>query len=162
MPSYLGELRGLDTSTAAAWGSCYFGGITVGRALSGFLSMKLDARRMIRIGCAGMLAGVLLLLAPLPPLFSFIGLVVLGVGCAPIYPGMIHETPRRFGKRASQAAMGLQMAVAYVGSTFMPPIVGAIAGASSLAVVPGALLVMTVCVCFFTERVERKVKPQTY
>ena len=159
MPSYLVELRGLDTSTAAACGSCYFGGITAGRALSGFLSMKLDARRMIRIGCVGMLAGALLLIAPLPPLFSFAGLVVLGVGCAPIYPSMIHETPRRFGKRASQAAMGLQMAVAYVGSTFMPPLVGAVAGATSLAVVPAALLVLTLCVCFFTETLEHKVKP---
>ena len=158
MPSYLVEMRALDTATAAAWGSCFYGGITIGRALSGFLSMRLEARRMIRIGCAGMLGGALILILPLPALFSLFGLLLLGVGCAPIYPSLIHETPRHFGKRASQAAMGLQMAVAYVGSTFVPPLVGAIAGKATLAVVPAALLLLTLALLGFSEAIERKIR----
>lgn len=153
MASYLAEYRGLEKATAAAWGSCFFAGITVGRVLSGLLAARLSSCAQIRIGGLIMLAGALLLL--LPVAFALPGLLLLGVGGGPIYPCMIHETPRRFGRDASQAAMGLQMAVAYVGSTFLPPLLGAIAGATTLRLIPIVLLGLTAGMFVCSELVER-------
>ena len=94
----------------------------------------------------------------LPVQFALPGLLLLGVGGGPIYPCMIHETPRRFGRDASQAAMGLQMAVAYVGSTFLPPLLGAIAGATTLLLIPVALLCLTAVMFVCSELVERFIR----
>ena len=156
MASYLAEYRGLEKATAAAWGSCFFAGITVGRVLSGLLATRLSSCRQIRLGGLVMLAGAVLLLLPVQ--FALPGLLLLGVGGGPIYPCMIHETPRRFGRDASQAAMGLQMAVAYVGSTFLPPLLGAIAGATTLLLIPVALLCLTAVMFVCSELVERFIR----
>lgn len=156
--SYLVNIRGLDMATAASWASLYFGGITAGRFLSGFVAIKLPGTLLIRISCCMCLAGVLLLLLPLPLMVSFAALLLLGVGSAPFYPSMIHETPKRFGKEASQAAMGLQMASAYMGSTFMPLILGFLAGQFSLTLWPWFLLALVLGMLLLSERIPKRGK----
>ena len=125
--SFLVESRGVGAEQAAGWVSLFFVGITVGRLLSGFLSMKLNGMRMIRLGQAGMALGALLLLIP-NAYVSAAALMVLGLGCAPVFPTMLHETPRRFGEENSAHLIGLQMACAYVGCMLVPSALGWICG----------------------------------
>ena len=144
--SYLVNYKGLPASQAARWISLFYGSITIGRLLSGFLTMKINNKILIRLGQVICIIGAICLLLPLPIYFSMIGLILLGLGCAPIYPCMLHETPERFGKRASQSIMGIQMGFAYMGSMFMPPILGFIASKTSIAIFPyfllGCMLIM--------------------
>ncbi len=133
--SYLEGMRGATKDEAAAFGSLFFIGITAGRFLSGFIMDKLSDGRMIRIGTAVALCGVALLVLPFN-ITSIAGFVVIGLGCAPIYPCIIHSTPSNFGAENSQGIIGIQMASAYVGSTFMPPLFGLIANHISIALMP--------------------------
>lgn len=133
--SYLEGVRGASKNEAAAFGSLFFIGITAGRFLSGFISDKVGDNRMIRIGVGIALSGVLLITLPLK-LTSLVGFIVIGLGCAPVYPCIIHSTPRNFGAENSQGIIGIQMASAYVGSTFMPPVFGLIANHISLKLMP--------------------------
>jgi fucose permease len=146
--SYLVNYKGLSASDAARWIALFYGGITVGRLLTGFLTMKFNNQVLIRCGQIICLMGVGCLVLPLPIYFSMIGLILIGLGCAPIYPCMLHETPNRFGKAASQSIMGVQMAFAYIGSAFMPPILGFIASKTSIIIFPyfllGYILIMLV------------------
>ena len=146
--SYLVNYKGLSASEAARWVALFYGGITVGRLLTGFLTMKFNNRTLIRGGQIICLMGAICLLLPLPIYFSMIGLSLIGLGCAPIYPCMLHETPNRFGKVASQSIMGVQMAFAYIGSAFMPPLLGFIASKTSIVIFPyfllGYILIMLV------------------
>lgn len=118
--SYLEGTRGISKDKAAAFGSLFFIGITAGRFLSGFISDKLGDNRMIRLGTAIALFGVILIALPVGAA-SMVGFVIIGLGCAPVYPCIIHSTPANFGAENSQGIIGIQMASAYVGSTFMPP-----------------------------------------
>lgn len=133
--SYLEGVRGSSKNEAAAFGSLFFIGITTGRFLSGFISDKVGDNRMIRIGVGIALSGVLLITLPLR-ITSLIGFIVIGLGCAPVYPCIIHSTPRNFGAENSQGIIGIQMASAYVGSTFMPPVFGLLANHISLKLMP--------------------------
>lgn len=133
--SYLEGTRGISKDKAAAFGSLFFIGITVGRFLSGFISDKLGDNRMIRLGTAIALFGVILIALPVGAA-SMVGFVVIGLGCAPVYPCIIHSTPSNFGAENSQGIIGIQMASAYVGSTFMPPVFGLIANNVSLKLMP--------------------------
>lgn len=133
--SYFEGVFSSSKDEAAALGSLVFIGITVGRFAAGFITEKLGDSRMIRIGAA--LAGVGILLAALPfKAVAICGFVILGLGCAPIYPCIIHSTPIRFGKERSQSIIGIQMASAYLGSTLMPPLFGLIANHVSIALMP--------------------------
>ena len=147
--SYLVNYKGLSADNAARWISLFYAGITLGRFLTGFLTMKFNNLILIRSGQVICIIGVVCLLLPLPIYFSMISLILIGLGCAPIYPCMIHETPTRFGKVESQSIIGLQMAFAYIGSTFMPPILGFIASKSSIMIFPYFLLcyilIMFIC-----------------
>ena len=135
--SYLIATRGIAPERAAAFASLFFIGITAGRFLAGFVSNKLGDRRMIRLGTGGMGLGVLLLLVPgLPEAAALMGCVVLGFGCAPVYPSIIHATPANFGAENSQAIIGVQMASAYVGSTFAPPLFGFLSARLGLWLLP--------------------------
>lgn len=153
--SFLVEVRGIPAAQAALWVSVYYGGITVGRGIAGFVSMKLTNRQLIRAGQLISLAAAVLLLLPLPKSVSCAALLLIGMGYAPIYPAMLHETPVRFGRANSQQLMGLQMALAYTGSTLAPSLVGAAAGLTSIVILPfflaGASFVMLLC----CERVNR-------
>ena len=133
--SYLEGVRGATKDEAAAFGSLFFIGITAGRFLSGFISDKIGDNRMIRIGTGIALLGVVMIILPLK-VTSLIGFIVIGLGCAPVYPCIIHSTPRNFGAENSQGIIGIQMASAYVGSTFMPPVFGLIANHISLKLMP--------------------------
>lgn len=158
--SYLVTQKGLDAATAALWASMFFGGIMTGRIISGFLSIRLSNKMMIRIGCGIALIAAVLLLLPLPAGFSMAGFILLGLGSAPLYPSMIHETPRRFGKAVSQAAIGLQMACAYVGTTFLPPLEGLLSRWLTLSLIPWAVLILVCGGIAFSEALNRTISRQ--
>ncbi|MDR0886097.1 MAG: MFS transporter [Clostridiales Family XIII bacterium] len=156
--SYLTSQEGFTPELAANSASLYYAGITVGRMISGFISSKLRSQNLIRIGCCITLLGILTLILPLPELFSIVGFILIGLGSAPFYPMMIHETPARFGKKYSRAAMGLQMATAYIGSTFLPPLIGLLSEYLTLSVLPWILLVLALGAFAFSEKVAHVTK----
>lgn len=144
--------------TAAAFADMFFIGITVGRALSGFVTMKFNDTQMIRLGQGIVGVGILLMLLPFSNACAMVGLIVIGLGCAPIYPCVIHSTPAHFGADKSQAIIGIQMASAYVGTCLMPPVFGLIASHISVALLPGYLLIFLVLMVIMHEALNRKVK----
>lgn len=150
--SYLVIHRGVDAGTAAQFASLFYIGITVGRFICGFIAGRLQDRDMIRLGLGFVALGVVLILLPLgSALPALAGLILTGLGCAPIYPSIIHATPYNFGKENSQAVIGVQMAFAYIGSTFMPPLFGLIAGHISIGLYPLYLLALGVLMFVMTE-----------
>lgn len=153
--SYLVLHRGLSEDAAAGFASLFFVGITAGRALSGFLTLKFNDTQMIRIGQTIVSAGALLLLLPLGNAGALTGLVLVGLGCAPIYPSIIHSTPERFGTDKSQAIIGVQMASAYVGTCVMPPVFGLIANHISVSLLPLYLLLILALMVFMHEKLLR-------
>lgn len=140
--TYLVMARGVGEDMAAGWIALFFLGITVGRMVSGFMSLKFTTKSLIFLGELLIAAGVILVLLPLPITAAMVGLLVAGFGCAPIYPSMLHETPNTFGKEYSQAIMGIQMACAYVGTTFMPPLFGLLGAAAGYGLFPFFLAVL--------------------
>lgn len=154
--SYLVLYRGLSTDTAASFASLFFVGITVGRALSGFLTIKLNDTQMIRLGESLILIGILCLFLPFGAESALVGLVLVGLGCAPIYPSVIHSTPVHFGADKSQAMIGLQMASAYVGTCLMPPVFGLIANHISVALLPLYLLFILALMAVMYERLLKR------
>lgn len=142
--SYLVLKRGVDAQTAAHFASLFYLGITLGRGLSGFVSEKLGDNKMVWIGVGIIFAGLAVLIAPLPIPFALAALVTVGFGCAPIYPSLIHATPFLFGAEYSQTVIGMQMACAYTGTTFMPPLFGLISLGLGISVYPFFLLVFAV------------------
>ncbi len=122
--TFLTSSRGYSVERAAFWVSMYFGGITAGRLLSGFFSFRLNNTQMIRLGILLSLAGAILLSLPLPFYLSGPTLVLIGLGFAPIFPAMLHETPIRFGSGNSQKIIGLQMGAGYSGAAIMAPLLG--------------------------------------
>lgn len=156
--SFLVNIKGLSAATAAGWVSFYYGGITVGRLITGFITFKINNRTLIRMGQIVALIGGVILVLPLPPIFSLIGFIIVGLGLAPIYPCMLHETPARFGKKHSQTIMGYQMAVAYTGTTFMPPLLGFVASNSTIGVFPTCILIFVAAMLLSSERLNSTLK----
>lgn len=154
--SYATLRYGVPSETAAVWTSFFYFGITLGRFVCGFAAFRLSSRQLIRAGQAGILFGLLLLLLPLPLWKLPAGLWLIGIGCAPIFPGMLHQTPRIFGKEISQSIMGFQMAAAYIGSMFLPALFGLIAGHAGVSLLPPYLLLFLVLLAACTERIGRK------
>ena len=155
--SYMVLADGLDKTTAAMWASFFGIGITAGRLLSGVLTMKFDDPTMIRIGQSVLLVGIALLFVPLPAHVATItGLMLIGLGCAPIYPCVIHSTPAYFGEDKSQAIVGMQMACAYMGSMVMPPLFGLIAQNITITLFPWYLLVFLALMVVMHESLRRK------
>ncbi len=152
--SFLVQQRGLSQVLAAGGASAYYFGITLGRFLNGFLSSRFDAKSLVRGGQAMILLGIGLLLLPFPVL-SLAGLMIVGLGCAPIFPTLLHETPRRFGAENSASLMGLQMATAYVGLTLMPPLLGLTVGRFGLQLYPFGLLLLALLLTTGTERLNK-------
>lgn len=150
--SYLVLHCGLSTETAAGFASLFFIGITAGRAVGGFLTMKLNDTQMIRLGQILILCGILCLFLPFGSITALSGFVLVGLGCAPIYPSIIHSTPEHFGADKSQAVIGVQMASAYVGTCFMPPVFGFIANHISVSLLPVFLLVILVLMAVMHEK----------
>ena len=154
--SYLTLTRGVAADTAASFASLFYIGITAGRAACGFLTLKLSDTQMIRLGQGVLAVGVAALLVPGPQLLALAGLVLVGVGCAPIYPSIIHATPDHFGADRLQAVIGIQMASAYVGNLVMPPLFGLLANNITPALFPFYLLVLLVLMVFMHEQLVRK------
>ena len=154
--SYLTLTRGVAADTAASFASLFYIGITAGRAACGFLTLKLSDTQMIRLGQGVLAVGVAALLVPGPQLLALAGLVLVGVGCAPIYPSIIHSTPEHFGAQHSQAVIGIQMASAYVGNLVMPPLFGLLANNITPALFPFYLLALLVLMVFMHEQLVRK------
>ncbi len=155
--SYLVLHRGIDPDTAARFASLFYIGITVGRALSGFLTLKFNDTQMIHLGLWGIFLGIVLLLLPVGSAFSLAGLILVGLGCAPVYPSIIHSTPEHFGADRSQAMIGVQMASAYTGTCLMPPLFGLIANHISVALFPVFLLVILLLMTVMHRSMLRKV-----
>ncbi|MFD1430294.1 MFS transporter [Lacticaseibacillus mingshuiensis] len=154
--SYLVKVRDVSPAAAARFAALYYIGITVGRLLSGLIADRLGDQNMLRLGTGIMLAGIVLILLPVSSaLPALAGLVICGLGSGPIYPTIIHETPMNFGAAHSQAVIGVEMAFAYIGTTFMPPLFGFAAGAIGLASYPVFLLVFGLLVLVPTERLNR-------
>lgn len=155
--SYMVIGQGIDKVTAARWASLFCIGITVGRALSGFLTMRFSDPVMIRMGQALLLVGIAVMLVPLPHHAGVLGgLVIIGLGCAPIYPCVIHSTPSYFGEDKSQAIVGVQMACAYIGSMLMPPLFGLIAQYVSIRLFPFYMLFFLALMIAMHESLRRK------
>lgn len=156
--SYLVGYKGVAPEIGAQWISFFFGGITAGRFLSGFAAIRISSRSLVRLGQTVAASGICALLLPLPVRFSWLGFVLIGLGCAPIYPGMLQDTPRRFGKESSQSIMGIQMAFAYMGTTLMPPLMGVLASIGSVSLLPFFLLTTLVLMVFSSEAVYKITK----
>ena len=149
--SYMVAVRGISPETAAKWISLFYLGITAGRFFSGFLTLRFSDDAMVRLGEGTAIVGIILLLLPLHNLFLCVGLILTGLGCAPIYPSLLHATPQRFGKSLSQSLMGTQMAISYLGSTTMPPVSGFLSEKISMGLYPVLLLVFALSMTILTE-----------
>lgn len=154
--SYCTLMRGIDAQTAAGWASLFYLGITVGRFFSGFLTMKFNDHQMIRGGQAVILVGLVLIFLPAGNTLLFAGLIIVGLGCAPIYPSIIHETPANFGRNLSMSMTGVQMAAAYVGTTLLPPFFGLLAQHISMGLFPWYLLTALILMTVSSEAMHRK------
>ena len=156
--SYLVLARGIDETTAARFASLFYIGITLGRFLCGFVADRFGDRTLIRVGLAVIAVGILCVGLPLgSSTLALAGLIVIGLGCAPIYPSVIHSTPHNFGEENSQAIVGIQMASAYVGSTFMPPLFGALTEVLPIGIYPLYLAVFAILMIVMSERLNRLV-----
>lgn len=154
--SYMVLHGGVSRIVAAGWASLFYVGITVGRFVSGFLTMRFNDATMIRIGQCVMLVGILVLLLPLPNHIELVtGFIIIGLGCAPVYPCIIHSTPHYFGADKSQAIVGMQMASAYIGSMVIPAIFGIVAQNVSMMLLPAYLLILLAVMTFMHVRLMR-------
>ncbi len=154
--SYFVMKDGISTEEAASLAGIYYMGLTVGRLISGFLTMGLKDKSMVRLGAAIMVAGVAVMLLPFGKVVTVIGLLILGLGSAPIYPCIIHSTPDYFGEENSQAVIGVQMAAAYVGILIMPPLFGVIADVVGMGLLPVFLALILAVMIFMFEFLQRK------
>ena len=154
--SYLTLFKGVSAETAARFAGMFFIGITVGRAINGFIAMKLRDSQMIRLGQSIIAIGVIVMLLPGPHIISLAGLILIGLGCAPVYPCIIHSTPAHFGAGRSQALIGVQMASAYVGTCLMPPIFGLIANHISIALFPVYIMALLILMVIMHELLSKK------
>ena len=156
--SYLNLYRGIPIEKAAGYASMFYIGITVGRAISGFITMKFSDVQMIRMGQYIIMAGIAVMIIPLGDYAPIAGFVLIGLGCAPVYPCIIHATPAHFGADKSQAVIGVQMAFAYMGTLSMPPLFGMIANAVSVALLPVFLFVILILMIIMHEALIKKTE----
>jgi fucose permease len=158
--SYLVTVKSISPEIAAQWIALYYMGITAGRFVSGFVTMKLSGRQMIRLGQGIIAGGILVLALPLGNHTLLPGLFMIGLGCAPIYPSLIHETPKNFGEKYSQGIIGIQMASAYIGTTLMPPIFGRLASQTSFTIFPLFIGIILILKIIMVESLNRKIDKQ--
>ena len=143
--TYFVEAKGLSEDTAATFASLIFIGLTTGRFVSGFITDKLGDKKMILIGSSILTLGIITLLLPIDSyITTVVAFIIIGFGCGPIYPCIIHSTPYNFGKENSGAIIGIQMASAYIGTTFMPPLFGLLGSSIGFKIMPLYLLIFVV------------------
>lgn len=153
--SFLVNIKNLPAATAAEWVSWFYIGITVGRMITGFITFKMRSRMLIRYGQSIALVGAILLVLPFPTIVSLFGFMIVGLGLAPIFPCMLHETPARFGKKNAQSIMGFQMAAAYTGSTLVPPFLGLLATNITIGIFPLFIIIFAIAMLLCTEKLNR-------
>lgn len=156
--SYFADYKGVSPETAARFAALYYMGITIGRFLNGLVADRFGDKTMIRVGYTLVALGVVLMLVPCG--FNFValaGLLIFGLGCAPIYPSIIHATPNNFGKENSQALVGIQMASAYTGTTLMPPLFGLIGQYVSVGLYPLFLGIFVLVLIVMIETMNKAV-----
>ncbi len=156
--SFLNLSKGISAEQAASFGAMFFIGITVGRAINGFFAMRMHDESMIRMGQVLILLGIVTVMLPAGDAVALAGLILIGLGCAPIYPCIIHSTPTHFGKEKSQAIIGVQMAAAYIGTMLMPPLFGILANHLSTSLLPIYLLALLALMAFMPERLIQKTR----
>lgn len=157
--TYFVEVKGITEERAAIFASLFYIGITVGRFISGFITDKFGDRKMIIVGTGIIACGIVLLFIPVSSyIVPLVGFIVIGLGCAPVYPCIIHSTPNNFGAENSGAIIGIQMASAYIGSTFVPPLFGLLGKALGFNIMPLFLLVFIVLMITMTEATFRITK----
>lgn len=152
--SYLNLAEGIDAKTAATFASLFCIGITIGRGINGFIAMKLKDEQMIHMGIVIIFIGIVSMFLS----YSLLGFILIGLGCAPIYPCIIHSTPNHFGANNSQAIIGIQMASAYIGTCLMPPLFGLIARHLSIKLLPIFLLISLMLMTIMNELLNKKTK----
>ena len=155
--SYMVLHKGVAEEVAASYASMFYIGITVGRFVSGFITAKLNDKQMIRLGMSILSIGVIVLFLPLSEYIALAGFILIGIGCAPIYPCIIHSTPDIFGADKSQAIVGVQMASAYVGSLLMPSVFGILANHITVALLPMYLCVILMLMVVMYERLVKNI-----
>jgi len=160
--SFLVVIKDIPPEIAAKWIALYYIGITAGRFISGFITIKLSNRQMIRLGQILIGCGIIVLVLPFGNNTLLPGLFLIGLGCAPIFPSLLHSTPKNFGEENSQAIMGIQMASAYIGTTLMPPIFGQIASYISFNIFPVfigiVLIIQIIMVEILNKKIDKKQK----
>ena len=156
--SYLVLNRDVSVLVATGFAGLFYLGITIGRGICGFIAMKYSDSQMIHYGCAIMLVGVLILALPLDKNFAFIGLILIGLGSSPVYPCIIHSTPKNFGIGNSQAITGVLMASAYSGTLVMPALFGVIANNISISLYPYFIGLLLITIIFMYNKTLMKVK----
>ena len=156
--SYLVQTKGINEEIASAFASFFFLGITVGRGIGGFLAMKINDTKLIRLGICIVALGIILIMIPTSSVLYLIGFVIIGLGCAPIYPCIIHMTPMIFGKEVSQSMIGFQMAFAYIGFCILPPLFGFIAEWTTISILPWYLFALLAITEIMHETTVKKTK----
>lgn len=156
--SYLIQKRELTLNVAASWVALYYGGITVGRILAGFISFKLDNKQLITLGVSIALIGSVLLVANLSDVLSMMAFILIGLGFAPIFPSMVHETPKRFGNKIAQSVIGYQMASAYIGIAVFPPLLGVIMQRNDIGLYPIFILSCVILLGILTVLLNKAMK----
>lgn len=155
--SFFVIVKNIPPETAAQWVSLFYLGITIGRLVSGFATTKFKNNEMIKIGQKIIAVGVVIIFIPYAQMVLPLGLFIIGVGCAPIYPCMLHNTPVNFGSRLSQAMMGIQMACAYIGAAFMPPFFGLLAEYITMEIYPVYLAMLLIMMMISTRQLEKMI-----
>ena len=156
--TYLVEKWDFSPETASAYASMFYIGVTLGRFINGFLAMKLGDKFLIRTGASIIAVGIVLMLMPFNYMFALIGFIVIGLGCAPVYPCIIHMTPDVFGADKSQAMIGVQISFAYVGILAMPSLFGIVAEHVSISLLPFVLFIFIALMFAMHEIVLKKAK----
>ena len=154
--SYLVQVKNISAGIAATWIAMYYGGIAMGRVISGFVSFKMSNQQLVFYGIMLSLLGVLLMLLPSPNWIIQIAFVLIGLGFAPIFPSLIHETPVRFGKHLSQDIIGYQIASAYLGGATLPPLFGVLAASTSMRLFPPFIFLCLVFVLLSSTRLNHQ------
>ncbi len=156
--SWLVYHLGLEAAFAAKFASFIFIGITAGRIFCGFIADKFGDKLLIRGGTAVVFVGLLLIITEISTEIAMVGLIIMGFGCAPIFPSIIHQTPYYFGRRNSQAIIGIQMAFAYTGNTIMPPLFGLVAERVGFGFYGYFLMFLAVMMFLMCERLNKFMK----
>lgn len=160
--TFLVNVKEISTKTAASWIGLYYGGITIGRFISGFIAFKLNNKQLMRLGMFSAFIGSTILVIGPSEKFMLYGLIILGMGLAPIFPSMIHETPSRFGRHNSQRIIGMQMGFAYIGSAFLSPLWGTFFKSTSIGLFPVLISLSIILLILSSERVIALTKEIIY